>query len=115
MKIVNLVDFLAMPPGTVFAKYQPYVFEELMIKADSVIGRPDFYRQIVMEVDDGTTGCKFNEIIRAENGVSVNFDLDGEGRDGGSSPEQLFAVYESRDVEQLIARLQRALVDSGKG
>lgn len=112
MKIVNLDQFLAMPPGTVFAKYVPCIFEDLMIKGDTLPAPRDFCYQDIIQIESGPDSSGPDALFVAENGGSVSLDLDCQGRDGCFEADQLFAVYEKRDVLQLIARLQTALIDS---
>lgn len=112
MKIVKLEHFLALPPGTLFAKYVPCVFEELTIKGETLPATNDFCYQDIISVDAGACGDSADILFLAEEGESVSLDLNCQGRDGCFEPEQLFAVYERHDVYQLIARLQQALSDS---
>lgn len=113
MKIVKLDQFLKLPPGTLFAKYVPCVFEELTIKGETLPATKDFCYQDIISVDAGTCGDSADMLFLAEEGASINLDLNCQGRDGCFEPDQLFAVYERQDVEQLIGRLQQALLDSG--
>lgn len=111
MKIVNRTQFLAMPPGTVFAKFQPLVFEELEIKHDTR-GNDYWYQQIVGALDAGDSG-EWGDLLEdsRETGSSIPMDFDCLSRDGCFDDDQLFAVFEPADVEQLIDRLQQALAD----
>lgn len=111
MKIVDRKTFLAMPAGTVFAKYQPCYFEGLEIKGDS-LSNDYCFQQIVdaLEVhDSGEFGDKLFE--SQEKGTSVPMDFYCQGRDGGFDDMQLFAVFEKQDVEALIERLRTAVRD----
>lgn len=112
MKIVNRAQFLAMPPGTVFAKFQPDVFEELEIKHDTLGSNDYCYQQIVGALDAGNCG-EWSRLLddSRETGSSIPMDFDCLSRDGCFDDDQLFAVYEPADVEQLIDRLQQALAD----
>ncbi|NMZ78420.1 hypothetical protein [Pseudomonas mandelii] len=115
MKIVNLDQFLAMPSGTVFAKYKPASFEEVLIKDVCNLESRDFMYQSLIEMD--STGTEDEENILDDalrNGSSFDLDLDCPGRDGMFEEGQLFAVYERQDVEQLIARLGQALEEGYK-
>ena len=50
MRIVNRAEFISMPAGTVFAKYEPCFFEHLQIKGESIIfenGDDYMYQDIV--------------------------------------------------------------------
>ena len=110
MRIVNLKTFLAMPAGTLFAKFEPHVFGDLCIKEDS-IGLRDFgYQNLADAVkakDSGEYGDLLDESI--EGGIELAMDFECAGRDGCFVDDQLFAVYSVADVAALIGRLQVAL------
>lgn len=63
MKIINLTEFLTMPAGTVFAKYQPCVLEPFCIKGENRgeidfyytnLGHADFQMEIFESAEQGT-------------------------------------------------------------
>lgn len=111
MRIVDRKAFLAMPVGTVFAKYAPCYFEELQVKDRSLDQSNDyFYTDLVCPVD-AKDSSEFSEKLQAaeELGALVPLHMHIVSRDGCFDSEQLFAVYERSDVEALIARLQETL------
>lgn len=110
MKIVNKEVFLELPANTVFTKYEPCIMGELLIKGDTITDSKDFfYQQIADSIEwDNTTGF-VDTLVKAEKGESVGFDFNAEGRDGLFEENQLFAVWERKDVEQLIKRLQECV------
>jgi len=112
MKIVDLMTFLTMPAGTLFSKYQPCVFDNFCIKGDN-IGEMDFgYQDLVGAVDGKYEGeVAFLLEDSQYNGTSVPLDFDCGSRDGCFDEKQLFAVWELKDLEQLIARLLEARCD----
>lgn len=114
MRIVNLDQFIAMPAGTVFAKYKPCYFEELCIKGDSIPQTKDFfYQQLVGAIDSTGSDDWSNQLFASqETGKSLKMDFHCEGRDGCFDPDQLFAVWERPDVLALIERLQVTVSDS---
>lgn len=120
MKIVNRSTFLAMPPGTVYAKYEPCIFEEMCIKGETLFhddGRPFdwFYQQIVDAVDAFDSNEWSDRLERSRlTGESVPMNFDIESRDGCFEDDQLFAVWEPADITALITRLQEALAFSSK-
>jgi len=116
MRIVNLVTFLAMRPGTVFSKYEPCVFGELMVKHDSSGSTCDFYcSSLTTEVDSSELGEMVDLLETSEQtGSSVPLHFNTVCRDGLYEQNQLFAVWEQSDVVGLIDRLQKAL-DDGYG
>jgi hypothetical protein len=111
MKIVDCKTFLALPPGTVYAKYAPSYFEGLCIKGDTLPNGNDwFYQQIVDSIrasDSGEWGALLDE--SETTGRELVMDFNFEGRDGCFEDDQLFAVWSKEDVAQLIERLKRCL------
>lgn len=115
MKIVNRATFLAMPEGTVFAKYEPCVFGELMIKGESLFN--DFcYQQIVDAIECAGSGDFADKLFDAqEQGKSLTMDFYCQGRDGCFDDDQLFAVWELENVRGLIHRLTETLPSPSEG
>jgi hypothetical protein len=110
MKIVNLETFRKMPPNTLFAKYEPCVFEELEIKGET--WEHDFLvSSSISSAIQCSGSAEFSELLdRAEKtGESLAMDFESEGRDGCFEKDQLFAVWEDADVLALIERLKRCL------
>lgn len=99
MKIVDRSTFLALPEGTLFSKYEPRVFEELQIKGRSLPSDDFMYTEI------SDAGCPTN----LEDTV-FEMDFDTEARDGCSDQDQLFAVWDYRDVAMLIDKLRSCLI-----
>ena len=103
-----------MPANTVYSKYEPCVFGNIKIKGDSIHhagGVGDFgYQQIADAVDAGSSN-EFSDILFAaeETGDSFNMDFDCQGRDGLFDEDQLFVVWEKRDIQALILRLNETL------
>ena len=115
MRIVNLATFLSLPAGTVFNKYQPIVFEELLVKDQSIPETSDFFYS---ELSCPTGGLDTEETLVAidavEKGGSFQPDFDSLARDGCFDPDQLFAIWEPDDIRRLIAKLQASLPDNPK-
>lgn len=103
-KIINRKEFLEMPANTLYREYKPCIMGDLEIKGYSLDN--DFWVQRLDETNTDDTG----DMIRMlESGV-VEFDLDLEGRDAMYNDDQLYLVYELRDVHQLINRLSECLL-----
>jgi hypothetical protein len=111
MKIVKLDEFLAMPAGTLFAKYKPCVFGDLCIKEESIPEYRDFiYQPIVDSLDANDSNQHFDMLDESlKTGKSIPMDFDCLNRDGFYDADQLYAVFERADVEALIERLKQAL------
>lgn len=119
MRIVDRETFLALPPGTVFAKFggpdgdpTDAFFGEVAIKCDTC-GR-DFVYQDLLGQFEGWTGSDshFDEIERMiadQSHESPPLDYESAGRDGLFDDKQRFAVFSQEDTRRLIARLQSAL------
>lgn len=107
MKIINLDQFLALPENTLFSKYAPCFFGELSIKGKSLNGTRDFCFQQIADAIKCTGSSNFSaKLFLAEQaGDSVEMDFNCQGRDGCFEDEQLFAVWELKDIQQLIERL----------
>lgn len=108
MKIVNRTTFLASPEGTLFSKYDPGIFGDLCIKGRS-INSIDFTYQ---PLNDCISGEIAHVAYELNDGQSFSIDLNCEYRDGLFDQFQLFAVWERKDVESLISRLQESLIHS---
>ena len=100
MRIINRKEFMDMPEGTVFMKYEPHIFGSIYIKVGNV--HDDFIFDRLDDMDD-----EGYDLIDEDK--SFEFDLHYTGRDGMFNKEQLFCVYENKDVIQLIERLQSTL------
>jgi len=107
MKIVNRKTFLALQGQVLFAKFTPIVFGDLTIKVGNSSVGNDFVTQGLIEPDCSNSNDYYDALLGpVERGESFKLDLDCCGRDGLYDEDQLFAVYERADLDQLIARLQ---------
>lgn len=112
MKIIKRPEFLALPANTVFAKYEPCILGDLMIKGDSCGGHPpvDFFYRDVVAVESSGSDELMDLMLRApETGESFPLDPDGTSRDGCFDDDQLFAVMDADDIEGIIGMLQECL------
>ncbi len=106
MKIVDLKSFLELPAGTVFMKYEPCVFDDLEVKGETW-GR-DFLSDNITYWSRCESDVDFHQKMEdAERGESLDLDFDCTTKDGIFDEEQLFAVYEGKDVDLLIEKLER--------
>lgn len=95
MKLVDRKTFLELPLNTVFAKWEPYTMGEISIKGETVAD-VDFYVQDLTQLED-----TFSD--------NPQLDLYCSTRDGFFDEDQIFAVFDDTDVENLIARLTECL------
>ncbi len=108
MKIVNLEEFRKLPAGTIYAKYEPCVFDGLDSKGDTL--EVDFlYDGLIGNIEHDSSEDMFDKCQRMEKGESIGLDFDCTGRDGLFEESQLFAIYEKGDIEKLIGKLNRCL------
>lgn len=108
MKIVNRETFLALPSNTLFCKYKRCFFENYAIKHDTL--ENDFLYQDLKELDANDSGQWVEQLNDStENGTSINLDLDCCSRDGLFDSDQLFAIFDNKDVSSIIQELKSAL------
>lgn len=112
MKIINRVDFLALPENTIFSKYEPCYIHEMEIKGET--WNNDFLVQQVHDAVKADSSAEYTEILDRcqKTGESFEMDFHCQDRDGMFENEQLFVVWEKRDIENLIKRLQECLSEA---
>ena len=107
MKIVNLEEFRALPEYTLFAKYDPCVFGELETKYET--WEHDFLCASIIDFQGNVSSehwaCILDEMEK--NKSSVGLDFEHSGRDGLFEDNQMFAVFENKDIDDLIAHLRK--------
>lgn len=111
MRIVDRKTFLSLPPGTIFAKYTPCMFEDWRVKDDT--SGNDFYcRELVptWTVAATDTSLYFDELRRAASEEVGPLDFETISRDGCFDDDQMFAVLSPEDVKALAASI-RTLVE----
>ena len=109
MKIVTWEEFRELPTGTVFQKYEPNCFEEVLIKDDNCGDFDFFYSDLdSLEIaEDETTERKSFE--KLNNGDCVNKEFETTCRDGLFEYDQLYAVWSKEDIKALIAKLEKSI------
>ena len=110
MKIVKRIDFVKLPPETLFSEYEPCWFGPLMIKGDTLNGN-DWCEQAIADAIESKGDDYADILLRAEKtGESIGMDFDCQGRDGCFDEDtRLYAVWEPQDVQHLFNRLKRCL------
>lgn len=112
MRIVKRIDFVKLPPNTLFSEYEPCYFGPLMIKGESLPNGNDWYEQQIADaISAHDSGEWADNLFRAqETGEAIGMDFDCEGRDGLFDPDdRLYAVWDPLDVQHLVNRLKRCL------
>ena len=115
MRIVNLDTFIAMPEGTLYSKYSDMrtIEDGPLIKGESMMPQKDFgYQEINAAIDNAGSSDFIDKCDAMKYGETVGMDFHCQGRDGCFDEDQLFAVWDRKDVEQLVDRLKEALEDS---
>lgn len=109
MRIIGLDEFLLLPPGAVFAKYRPQMFDELCVKGDSIHESSDFFYRPIWEPYAESSGALCDVLTAAEErGEEVEIDTDCWQRDGLFEYGQLFAVFSWEEVLRIAASLSAA-------
>lgn len=113
-KIVTREQFLELPTGTIAMEFDPMVVGHPFVSGGK-IETNDYVYQELCEIKSDSTEHAIEIVEDAiENGTSFEFDFDCWARDGGFR-DCMFIVYERKDVEALIARLNGALKDGYGG
>ncbi|MDR3533962.1 MAG: hypothetical protein P4L90_25780 [Rhodopila sp.] len=107
MRVLNRVDFLKMPAGTIYARGIPWAFDGLSIKAESlgsdwVCMNPCW----VSAHDSGQAFDRLEEML--DTGKSYPAE-DAFGRDGCFDADAIFLVFERADLEALQSHIAAAL------
>jgi len=105
VKILNRQQFLALTDDVLFSKYKPCYFENIEIKHQSLESNDYIYQNIVDAIDCNSSDEFSYKLELAENGASIDLDFNCAGRDGCFDDDQLFAVWEKKDVQMLINKL----------
>lgn len=108
MRIVNRKQFLELPSGTLYTKYESgWNFGELAIKKESCGNDWRYIELIGWPQDCSGSSELFVNLQQYEK--EWRNDLECSARDGFYEEEQLFAIYDKEDVQQLITKLQELL------
>lgn len=109
MRIVDRAEFLSMPAGTVYAKWEPCVFGPLCIKGDMRSDNDWYY----IEASDAPAIDYGESIIdvldRLDSGHVVGVDYNYWFSDSMYDPGQRFCIWSEVDVRALIDSLTTAL------
>lgn len=108
MKVLNRKEFLNMPEGTIFAKGEPWHFNQIAHKAETM-GADFVYMSLanIDSYDSGEWSFRLNEML--ETGASYPIDNDGFMRDGLFDEDDVFLVFERDDLIKLRGRINEAI------
>ncbi len=108
MKILNRKEFLKLPSGVFYSTYEPTIFGTLCIKGETIENSGDFYMNSIVDSVDCFDTDEFVDILHnsKNTGKSFNMNFDVFERDGLFEKDQLFCVWEKKDVGKLIDKIK---------
>jgi hypothetical protein len=112
MKIYKREEFMKLPKGVMYCKGQPWYFEDLSIKGETLVHggeNADFCTQGTSWIESSGSDQavkRLDEML--ESGVSYPIETDG-GRDGCFDDDDLFLVYEKSDLLILKSFIDQAI------
>lgn len=120
MRIVNKQEFYKLPSGTICATYSPCIFGEPFVKLETLYsmeryggdGSPiDFYYEPLWSAVESKDSGEEVDILEKAEKTGESFDMDYECtmRDGMFNQRQMYAVWEARDIEEVMKTLAESL------
>ena len=117
MQLVDRKTFLSLPSGTVYAKYEPCICQEICIKHDTISDNDWRYAALdtISFIDAESSTESVDKILAMKNGDSIktNIDVNATFRDGLFDKDQQFMVYSQDEIKDLIALLTKTLDMNG--
>ncbi len=107
MQIIDRKGFLSLPAGIIYHKYRSLGdFGQLAVKHDTC-GNDWYYADLYGDIDCYNSNEYIDKMSQYEKtGEDFRFDRDSNiNRDGLYQEDELFAVYDPKDVVALITRL----------
>lgn len=111
MKIIGMKEFLKLPNGTMYQRYQPCCFTgELEVFEGSIECTNDFYYKNIINEVECEGDIELIDIL--SNATTINesfkFDYNCGSRDGHCcDDDQLFAIYDKEDVKSLLDEITK--------
>jgi hypothetical protein len=106
MRIVGRKEFLSLPRGTVYSRFEPIVTEGLEIKLDTLDSGNDwFYLSFIGAVEIISRGDDVDSFYKMMAGGELSIEPFSI-RDGGFEEDEQFLIYSDDDVEAIIVLLQ---------
>ena len=106
MRIINKQEFLVLPEGILYSEYEPCAFYGLKVKGET-------WESDYLEIDligNIAANDSVDYIDRLdyalENRTSLELDFDSDSRNGLFEDNTLYAVYEQKDLNELISSLK---------
>lgn len=116
MKVVSKEEFLKLPAGTVYQKYDPKFcgfIKPICIKGKSLTQSKDFiYISLLGDFEEANDSEKFIDCVEAvSRGENKELCFDVTSRDGMFDDNDKYAVWTDNEVQKLISTLQQSLKD----
>ncbi len=106
MRIVNLTEFRTLPEYTLYSKFTPDVFGDIETKYET--WEFDFLCANLIDFQGSTSSDEYSRLLDScVAGKSIDLDFEHAGRDGMFDKEQLFAIFENKDIDALIEHLKK--------
>lgn len=108
MKIINREEFLKQSEGILYSEYKPFSFYGLYVKGNTISseehGNFDYNELgLIGNINADNSDELYYKLDVAEKiSRKLNLDFECGMRNGGFDGEQLYAVYEQKDIEGLI-------------
>jgi len=101
MRILNRKQFLAMPSGTIYSRYEPIVSRDLEVKRDTLDNGDDwFYVSFIgsPECENEAGDVEAYEKMLTEDVPIEPYQI----RDGAFEQDEMFLVYTEADVSVIL-------------
>jgi len=95
MWLCTRVGMWEQPPGTIYQTFEPMILGPLMIKGENVGDNDWFEMPLGLQMQESPDDGRWQAVLDCSTCREATFD-----------PELRYLVYDSRDVESLIAKLK---------
>jgi hypothetical protein len=113
MRIVTKEEFYKLPSGTIYSEYKPIYFRGLFVKGSTSYRDGDIpYNYSEMSLIcpiDNTDTADLIDILTNNKGESIKLDFADYGGNDAYDPDQLYAIYEKRDLEHMLSIINNAI------
>lgn len=109
MKVLNRKEFLELPPGTLYSRYNDGIISGLELKGSTCYDGNKAFDWFFLDLIGNIAANDTSEYL--EKSESKEFDLDFElvERDGCFEETDQFAVYDQTELNQFINRLKSGI------
>jgi hypothetical protein len=109
VKIVSRKEFLTLPNGIVYSKYQTLGAIDGLYQKVETRTNDWLYQDFLACVDASSSIDFFDVMSSAEQGEHFSLDLSCHERDGMYEESDLFVIYSRDDLHKLISSLSNVL------